>query len=204
MVCGKHSGRGGNVALYSCVLMVGDARKGVVCTHPKHSWAGLGLGGGAGRAPPPAQRHAAPAQLSCSQDAVEHSLVVVILPRAPGIQAVTDQAQHNLHQLQAGQASAGARGSRGTGKAAVNSNQSTAGTEEGGSRRDTHAHARPGPGRQNMAQPSGAHLRLGQRQVEALLQALNRRHAALEAGHAAGCTGGGTRGGKGGKGRGRH
>lgn len=44
------------------------------------------------------------------EDAVQHSLVEVILPCAPCIQAAADQAQHNLHHLQSkAEAAAGRR-----------------------------------------------------------------------------------------------
>jgi len=35
-----------------------------------------------------------------SQNAIEYSLVIVILSRPPGVQAVTDHPQHHLHTLQ--------------------------------------------------------------------------------------------------------
>ena len=40
-------------------------------------------------------------QASCSKNAIEHSLVIVVLSGAPCIQAVADQTEHHFHTLQA-------------------------------------------------------------------------------------------------------
>ena len=40
------------------------------------------------------------AAANASEYAVEHALVVVVLPGAPGVEAVADEAKHHLHHLE--------------------------------------------------------------------------------------------------------
>lgn len=130
--------------------------------------------GSFGQAAPPSH---ASTKAGPSQDSVEHSLVVIVLPGTPRIQAVADQAQHHLHKLHMAHVKR---------KAGQQTSQAYMGRWQNlGGRRRGRGKAY---GALWLAQAQGsAHLRLRQRQVEPLLQALHRHHAALEAGAPAAC-----------------